>query len=147
MLPTDRADDFHIIIYHFLMPPWYPRAYRNHHARFGGAWMMHIVILPMLLRWTQAERLNNPGTSDIPLHSSRFFTTTWFNVEKPWAEVITVEMSVGKNLPSNLNINLCDVQSKFENTATRADVPVITPPQAFGTFVLDESVLEGTAGQ
>lgn len=56
-------------------------------------------------------------------------------------------MSTTGTLLSTLSSTLYDGQSEFDHTPSKVDPEVISPPQPVGTYLVDESVLEGMADQ
>lgn len=46
-----------------------------------------------------------------------------------------------------LDSTLCDGRSEIECTPSKVDPDVISPPQPIGRYLVDESVVEGTADQ
>lgn len=53
-------------------------------------------------------------------------------------------MAAKGTLQSIFDPTLCDAQNESEQTPSKVDPEIISPPQPIGSYLVDESVLEGT---
>lgn len=102
---------------------------------------------PWLLTQSRVQRLKGQELFDIILQFTRFFNRCFNQSRRASSRGVKVAMSITATLQSTLSSTLRETQSEIESLPLQVDPEVISPPTPVGSYLVDESVIEGTADE